>query len=93
MALFSHCTRRLFSHPSFKSSLRPINNSLLNPTVPLRPSPLLTRTFVYQLGSVQSLLPLYSAVATSRLVSSLSIDSRICGALSLATLCCNFPGP
>ncbi|XP_014516096.1 uncharacterized protein LOC106773852 [Vigna radiata var. radiata] len=94
MALLSHCTRRLISHTSVRSPLRSINHSLfLNPTVPQRPSPLFIRTLVYQLGSVQSLLPLHSAVATSRLVSSLSINSRSCGALSLATLCCDFPGP
>lgn len=51
------------------------------------------RTCVYRLGSVQSLLPLHSTVATARMVSSLSIDSRNCEALSHATLCCNHPGP
>ncbi|CAJ1948184.1 unnamed protein product [Sphenostylis stenocarpa] len=94
MALLSHCTRRFISNPSFKTALRPINHSpLLNPTVPQRASPLFIRTFVYQLGGVQSLLPLHSVVATARLVSSLSINSRSCDALSLATLCCNYPGP
>ncbi|TKY68976.1 hypothetical protein E2542_SST05239 [Spatholobus suberectus] len=93
MAL-SHCTRRLISLSSLKSAVRPINHSpLLNATVPHRPSPSFIRTCVYQLGSVQSLLPLHSTVATARMVSSLSIDSRSCEALSLATLCCNYPGP
>nr|AFK36944.1 unknown [Lotus japonicus] len=50
------------------------------------------RSKVYQLGSVQSLLPLYSAVASARMVSYLSIDST-CQALSQGTLCCYFHGP
>ncbi|RDX74671.1 hypothetical protein CR513_45546, partial [Mucuna pruriens] len=91
---FSQCTRRLISLSSFRSAVRPINYSpLLNATVPHRPFSPFIRTCVYQLGGVQSLLPLHSTVATARMVSSLSIDSRSCEALSQATLCCNYLGP
>ncbi|KAG5043158.1 hypothetical protein AAZX31_03G103000 [Glycine max] len=94
MASFSHCTRRFISLSSMKSAVRTISHSpLLNATVPHRPFSPLIRTCVYRLGSVQSLLPLHSTVATARMVSSLSIDSRNCEALSHATLCCNHPGP
>jgi hypothetical protein len=49
----------------------------------------LNRTSVYQqLGSVQSLLPLHSTVASSRMVSNLSIDSSNCQAVSQVTLSC-----
>ncbi|KAI5394429.1 hypothetical protein KIW84_061200 [Lathyrus oleraceus] len=37
-----------------------------------------SRNCVYQLGSVQSLLPLHNTVATCRMVSNLSVDSRNC---------------
>ncbi|KAF8380511.1 hypothetical protein HHK36_027998 [Tetracentron sinense] len=45
-----------------------------------------------ELGCAQSLLPLHSAVATARLTSCLSSNSRICRALSQGTLCCTSPG-
>ncbi|XP_009591826.1 protein NONRESPONDING TO OXYLIPINS 2, mitochondrial-like isoform X2 [Nicotiana tomentosiformis] len=45
-----------------------------------------------QLGCLQSLLPLHSAVATARLTSCLNDGSRSCRALSQGTLCCTFPG-
>ncbi|KAB1217005.1 Metalloendoproteinase 1 [Morella rubra] len=45
-----------------------------------------------ELGSVQSLLPLHSAVAVSRMTSCLSTTSRSCRALSQGTLCCTSPG-
>ncbi|KAL2319965.1 hypothetical protein Fmac_028934 [Flemingia macrophylla] len=89
------CTRGLISLSSLKSAVRPINHSpLLKASLPRRlsHSPLFVRT-VYQLEGVQSLLPLHSVVATARMVSSLSINSRSCEALSQATLCCNHPGP
>ncbi|XP_027337772.1 uncharacterized protein LOC113851475 [Abrus precatorius] len=92
----SHCTRRLVSFSPLKSAVRAINNSPLPPSnasVTHRRFPPFIRTCVYQLGSVQSLLPLHNAVATTRMVSHLSIDSRSCEALSQATLCCNFQGP
>ncbi|XP_004510103.1 protein NONRESPONDING TO OXYLIPINS 2, mitochondrial-like [Cicer arietinum] len=88
----SHCTRRLFFLSSFKSFLRPNNHSPASIMPPRRFSPFL-RTIVYQLGSVESLLPLHSIVATARMVSFLSIDSRNCQAFSQVTLSCNHPGP
>lgn len=51
------------------------------------------RNCVYQLGSVQSLLPLHNTVANCRMVSNLSIDSRNCHDVSQVTLSCNHPGP
>ncbi|KAL1060693.1 hypothetical protein V6Z11_1Z077900 [Gossypium hirsutum] len=45
-----------------------------------------------ELGSVQSLLPLHSAVAVARMTSCLSTTSRSCRALSQGTLCCTYPG-
>ncbi|XP_057414836.1 protein NONRESPONDING TO OXYLIPINS 2, mitochondrial-like [Lotus japonicus] len=89
----SHCTRRIISLSSLKSAIRPTNHSpLLNASIPRRRFPPSMRSKVYQLGSVQSLLPLYSAVASARMVSYLSIDST-CQALSQGTLCCYFHGP
>ncbi|WJX85827.1 hypothetical protein P8452_68222 [Trifolium repens] len=98
-----HCSRRLFSISSLKSALRqattkhfPLLNSYATITPPPHRqfSPFFIRTSVYQqLGSVQSLLPLHSTVASSRMVSNLSIDSRNCQAVSQVTLSCNHPGP
>ncbi|KAF3448324.1 hypothetical protein FNV43_RR09037 [Rhamnella rubrinervis] len=45
-----------------------------------------------ELGCVQSLLPLHSAVAAARMTSCLSTTSRSCRALSQGTLCCTSPG-
>ncbi|EOY24318.1 PREDICTED: protein NUCLEAR FUSION DEFECTIVE 6, chloroplastic/mitochondrial isoform X1 [Theobroma cacao] len=45
-----------------------------------------------ELGCAQSLLPLHSAVAASRMTSCLSTTSRSCRALSQGTLCCTYPG-
>ncbi|XP_042512516.1 protein NONRESPONDING TO OXYLIPINS 2, mitochondrial-like [Macadamia integrifolia] len=45
-----------------------------------------------ELGCVQSLLPLHSAVAVAKLTSCLSTNSRSCRALSQGTLCRTYPG-
>ncbi|KAJ1426094.1 hypothetical protein SESBI_10478 [Sesbania bispinosa] len=45
-----------------------------------------------ELGCVQSMLPLHSAVAVARMTSRLSITSRSSRALSQGTLCCTSPG-
>ncbi|XP_058223482.1 protein NONRESPONDING TO OXYLIPINS 2, mitochondrial-like isoform X1 [Rhododendron vialii] len=45
-----------------------------------------------ELGCVQSLLPLHSAVAAARMTSRLSITSRSSKALSQGTLCRTSPG-
>ncbi|KAF5935605.1 protein NUCLEAR FUSION DEFECTIVE 6, chloroplastic/mitochondrial-like isoform X3 [Camellia sinensis] len=45
-----------------------------------------------ELGCVQSLLPLHSAVASARMTSCLSSSSRSCRALSQGTLCRTSPG-
>ncbi|GAU24428.1 hypothetical protein TSUD_391360 [Trifolium subterraneum] len=89
----SHCSRRLLSISSFKSAFRPTTtNHSHSPRRQFSPF-FIRRNNVYQLGSVQSLLPLHSTVATSRMVSNLSIDSRNCQAVSQVTLSCNHPGP
>ncbi|KAI5655719.1 hypothetical protein M9H77_32906 [Catharanthus roseus] len=44
-----------------------------------------------ELGCVQSMLPLHSAVATARMTSRLSSASRSCRALSQGTLCRTSP--
>ncbi|KAG6635967.1 hypothetical protein I3843_11G073100 [Carya illinoinensis] len=45
-----------------------------------------------ELGSVQSLLPLHSAVAVARMTSCLSTTSSSCRAVLQGTLCCTSPG-
>lgn len=47
---------------------------------------------IAQLGSLQSLLPLYSAVASARLTSCLGIDSMNSRSLSQGMLCSANPG-
>ncbi|CAI8606650.1 unnamed protein product [Vicia faba] len=91
----SRCTRRLFPISSFKSLLRPTTNHshlLLNASPSVTPHRLFS-PFIRKLGSVQSLLPLHNTVATCRMVSNLSIDSRNCHDVSHVTLSCNHPGP
>ncbi|KAL0373007.1 UNVERIFIED_CONTAM: hypothetical protein Scaly_0982300 [Sesamum calycinum] len=44
-----------------------------------------------ELGSMASMLPLHSAVATARMISCLSSSSRCCRALSQGTLCRTSP--
>ncbi|KAF6155920.1 hypothetical protein GIB67_039251 [Kingdonia uniflora] len=45
-----------------------------------------------ELGCVQSLLPLHSAVAAARMTSRLSSNSRSCRSLLQGSLCCTSPG-
>ncbi|KAF7810100.1 protein NUCLEAR FUSION DEFECTIVE 6, chloroplastic/mitochondrial-like isoform X1 [Senna tora] len=77
-------------NPSFCRS----SNSSTTPTnatsTPLLRS-FLTRT-APELGCLQSMLPLHSAVAVARMTSCLSTTSRSCRALSQGTLCCTSPG-
>ncbi|KAI4356705.1 hypothetical protein L6164_000705 [Bauhinia variegata] len=105
----SHCTRRLLcksTASSLKSAIRQRNHSpLLNSSATVssqhvsnssctsRRFPSFIRTSAYKLGCLQSLMPLHSAVATSRMISNLSLDSGSCRALSQGTLCCNSLGP
>ncbi|XP_073055342.1 protein NONRESPONDING TO OXYLIPINS 2, mitochondrial isoform X1 [Primulina eburnea] len=57
-----------------------------------RPQPLLFSRPVSQLGALQSLLPLHSAVSSARLTSCLGADSLGCRSLSQGMLCCANPG-
>uniref|UniRef100_A0A7C8YZR8 Uncharacterized protein n=1 Tax=Opuntia streptacantha TaxID=393608 RepID=A0A7C8YZR8_OPUST len=82
---------------SIKSTSRPPPTSAPRPSSPpLRStsSPLPRFSFSRiptELGGVQSLMPLHSAVATARMTSCLSTTSRTCRALSQGTLCCTSP--
>ncbi|GKV03446.1 hypothetical protein SLEP1_g15740 [Rubroshorea leprosula] len=71
-----------------KSTLKPKPASSLPTT---RSSPTFSRP-VPQLGSLQSLLPLHSAVSSARLTSCLGIDSRSSRSLSQGMLCSANPG-
>ncbi|KAJ9173381.1 hypothetical protein P3X46_016523 [Hevea brasiliensis] len=93
----SSCNRLISrsSLASIKSAIRsnssksPITRSPLSRSPsPHFPSSSLPRRFAFsfrapsELGCVQSLLPLHSAVATARMMSCLSTSSRSCRALS-----------
>ncbi|CAH8270805.1 unnamed protein product [Arabidopsis lyrata] len=71
-----------------KPSLRPKSASSF---LGVPPSPGLSRP-IAQLGSLQSLLPLYSAVASARLTSCLGIDSQNSRSLAQGMLCSANPG-
>ncbi|XP_050265999.1 protein NONRESPONDING TO OXYLIPINS 2, mitochondrial isoform X2 [Quercus robur] len=60
-------------------------------TVTARP-PLTTPGSVPQLGALQSLLPLHSAVSSARLTSCLGLDSTSSRSLSQGMLCSANPG-
>ncbi|KAF7828424.1 protein NUCLEAR FUSION DEFECTIVE 6, chloroplastic/mitochondrial-like isoform X2 [Senna tora] len=62
-----------------KSTFSPLRRSFLTTIAP-------------ELGCLQSMLPLHSAVAAARMTSCLSTTSRSCRALSQGTLCCTSPG-
>ncbi|KAJ7950875.1 protein NUCLEAR FUSION DEFECTIVE 6, chloroplastic/mitochondrial isoform X4 [Quillaja saponaria] len=86
-----------FSLPSLKSAAKPNrgtpflksatttssqrSSSSTRPAFTVRRFPSFTRNRVSELGCVQSLFPLHSAVATARMMSCLSMDSRNCRAL------------
>ncbi|GMY11846.1 protein NUCLEAR FUSION DEFECTIVE 6, chloroplastic/mitochondrial-like, partial [Fagus crenata] len=73
------------SSSSFRSSSSSASTSLprLRPSIPTRPHRLHSRRSLFstprnlgELGCVQSLLPLHSAVASTRLTSHISIEAR-----------------
>ncbi|XP_015884911.1 protein NONRESPONDING TO OXYLIPINS 2, mitochondrial isoform X1 [Ziziphus jujuba] len=70
LSLFKFVTTKPSANP------RPI------PSLPTTRSPLTLSRSVSQLGCVQSLLPLHSAVSSARLTSCLGIDSRSSRSLS-----------
>ncbi|XP_057434767.1 protein NONRESPONDING TO OXYLIPINS 2, mitochondrial isoform X2 [Lotus japonicus] len=77
---------RSFSQPAMSL----IKSTITKPTTNPKPSPFLFKTrssssstrSVAELGCVQSLLPLHSAVSSARLTSCLGIDSRTSRSLS-----------
>uniref|UniRef100_M4E3I2 Uncharacterized protein n=1 Tax=Brassica campestris TaxID=3711 RepID=M4E3I2_BRACM len=79
----------IFRSATNKPSLRPKSASSFLGVPP--PSPGLARP-IAQLGSLQSLLPLYSAVASARLTSCLGIDSMNSRSLSQGMICGSNPG-
>ncbi|CAJ2643231.1 protein NONRESPONDING TO OXYLIPINS 2, mitochondrial isoform X2 [Trifolium pratense] len=85
---------RSFSQPAFSL----IKSTITKPK-PSTSSPFLLRTrtsvtvrSVAELGCVQSLLPLHSAVSSARLTSCLGIDSTSSRSLSQGMLCSANPG-
>ncbi|XP_022750160.1 uncharacterized protein LOC111299313 isoform X1 [Durio zibethinus] len=87
---------RSVSKPTFSILKSTINKPTLKPNsaatfFPARSSPTLSRS-VSQLGCLQSLLPLHSAVSSARLTSCLGIDSRSSRSLSQGMLCSANPG-
>ncbi|XP_028785953.1 uncharacterized protein LOC114741865 [Neltuma alba] len=100
MAYYSNFSRRLVGTApvSFLKSVvksgshSPLRNA--STTMPSQRSfPSFSRTSVYKLGCVQSLMPLHSVVATARMISYVSADSRNCGTFSIGALYCNTHGP
>ncbi|KZV37200.1 hypothetical protein F511_04619 [Dorcoceras hygrometricum] len=71
--------------------IKPSIRSLPSVQSPL-PQPFLFSRRVSQLGALQSLLPLHSAVSSARLTSCLGTDSIGCRSLSQGMLCCANPG-
>ncbi|GAY48342.1 protein NONRESPONDING TO OXYLIPINS 2 [Citrus sinensis] len=77
-----------------------LKSTLTKPTLKPNPLPSLLSTrssptfsrSVHQLGCLQSLLPLHSAVSSARLTSCLGIDSTSSRSLSQGMLCSANPG-
>ncbi|KAE8722704.1 putative GATA transcription factor 9 [Hibiscus syriacus] len=87
---------RSLSKPTFSIVKSTINRPTLkpkppSPLLPARSSTTFSRS-VSQLGCLQSLLPLHSAVSSARLTSCLGIDSRSSRSLSQGMLCSANPG-
>ncbi|CAL0327307.1 unnamed protein product [Lupinus luteus] len=84
---------RSVSQPAFSFIKSTFTNAKASPSFinNARSSATLPRS-IAQLGCVQSLLPLYSAVSSARLTSCLGIDSRSSRSLTLGMLCSANPG-
>ncbi|KAL8504067.1 hypothetical protein ACS0TY_022704 [Phlomoides rotata] len=59
---------------------------------PTRTSPSLFSRPLPQMGAIQSLLPLHTAISSARLTSCLGIDTTGCRSLSQGMLCSANPG-
>ncbi|EXB93386.1 hypothetical protein L484_010714 [Morus notabilis] len=66
-----------------KPTLSLLNSAISRPARPMS---------VHQLGCVESLLPLHTAVSSARLTSCLGVDSRSSRSLSQGMLCSANPG-
>ncbi|CAI0409028.1 unnamed protein product [Linum tenue] len=87
----SKSTVSLFKHAVNKpAGVKPTPTSAAS-LFPARPSSTFSRP-IAQLGALQSLLPLHSAVASARLTSCLGIDSTSSRSLSQGMLCSANPG-
>ncbi|GAA0150776.1 hypothetical protein LIER_09639 [Lithospermum erythrorhizon] len=92
----SKCSRIIVNRASIayiKSAIKPKVSSFSKSSIPTNPS---VSRFTFsrvpsELGGVQSMLPLHSAVATARMTSCLSTTSERCAALLQGTLCCTSP--
>ncbi|CAN8299308.1 unnamed protein product [Cochlearia groenlandica] len=87
---------RSLSKPAFTAFRSAMNKPPPRPKSPSTfigapPSSGLSRP-IAQLGSLQSLLPLYSAVSSARLTSCLGIDSKNSRSLSQGMICSANPG-
>ncbi|GAB2275766.1 hypothetical protein Dimus_010517 [Dionaea muscipula] len=76
----------------FKSAIPRQPTSKRAPSPRLSASSSLSPRNLCKLGSLQSLIPLHSAVSSSRLISCIGVDSRCSRSLSQGMLCCANPG-
>ncbi|KAI9110988.1 hypothetical protein K1719_018108 [Acacia pycnantha] len=82
---------------SLKSAVKSMSHSpLRNASTTMPPQrlfPSFSRTSVYKLGCVQSLMPLHGVLDSTRMISYISSDSRNYGIFSVGAFCCNTKGP
>ncbi|XP_010267190.1 PREDICTED: uncharacterized protein LOC104604513 [Nelumbo nucifera] len=84
---------RSISKPALSFLKSAVNKSTGKPISSMR----IPRTHAFsrlpsEVGCIQSLLPLHSAISSARLTSCLGIDSRSSRSLSQGMLCCANPG-
>ncbi|XP_031118248.1 uncharacterized protein LOC116021877 isoform X1 [Ipomoea triloba] len=85
---------RTLSRPAFNLIRSTVSKPTLKPNFSLQSTsslPTLPRPLP-QMGALQSLLPLYSAVSSARLTSCLGLDSKCSRSLSQGMLCSANPG-
>ncbi|KAI4337504.1 hypothetical protein L6164_015912 [Bauhinia variegata] len=83
----------LFKSTITKPTIKPKSSPfILNTRSSVTVSRILNSRSIAQLGCVQSLLPLHSAVSSARLTSCLGIDSRGSRSLTQGMLCSANPG-
>ncbi|XXG57391.1 hypothetical protein AAC387_Pa03g4556 [Persea americana] len=80
-----------------KPAFNLLKSAMKKPNKPIPPTPLRLPSHPFsrvpsEMGCIQSLLPLHSAVSSARLTSCLGVDSRNSGSLYQGTLCRSNPG-